>query len=116
MGKLCVYSEFSNGKIKSGTLELLSSAQTSGHDVSAILFGPGAKAAAAELAHYGAKDVYVCEAEELKEYHPESFTNTVSEILKTLAPQYVLASGSTSARDLFPRVAGRLGGGIVCDC
>lgn len=114
--KICVFSEFANGKVKSGTLELLTAAQTSGGEVCAVAFGPGAKAIANELAHYGANEVFVCEANELKEYNSELYTNTLSEVIKTASCKVILASGSTSARDLMPRVAARVGGGVIGDC
>lgn len=116
MAKVCVYSEFSNGKVKSGTLELLSAAVAGGQDVCAVAFGPGAKDIAGELAQYGAKDVFACDAEELKNYNSELYLETLSAALKTINPGIVLASGSMAARDLLPRVAARFNSGVIGDC
>lgn len=116
MSKIIVFAEFTNGKLKSGTLELLSAGKAAGAELSAMAFGPGAKALAKELGAFGAKKVFVCENDSLKNYNSELFTDIVSSIIKKSGASTVLASGSMSARDLFPRVAARLGAGVIGDC
>lgn len=114
MAKVVVYSEFTNGKVKKGTLELLTAAK--GSDCIALALGPGAKDIVGDLAKYGAKEVLVCEDEKLANYNPELFTAIVSDALKANSSEIVLASSSMLARDLFPRVAARLNTGVVSDC
>lgn len=116
MAKICVFTEFTNGKVKSGSLELLSAAKTAGAEVSAIALGSGAKAVTAELAHYGAKKVYICESDSLNNYNSELFANFVSNLIKKSGANTVLASGTMLARDLFPRVGARLNAGVATDC
>ncbi len=116
MSKITVFAEFTNGKIKSGTLELLTAAKAAGAEISAIAVGPGAKAIAKDLGTYGAKKVFVCENETLKDYNSEVFGNLVSGLIKKSGSTIVLASGTMLARDLFPRVATKLNAGMIGDC
>ena len=116
MGTVAVFSEFVNGKVKSATLELLTAAKGSGQTVVAFAFGPGAKAVTGELAQHGAQKVFVCESDTLKDYNSELYTEAVANLIKKAGAQAVLASGSALARDLFPRVAARIGAGVVGDC
>lgn len=116
MSHILVFAEFKNGKVKAGTLELLTAAQTSGRSIKALALGAGAKAVAAELAQHGAEDVYISEAAELGSYNPESYTQVVTEAIQQINPECVIASGTMLARDLFPRVAARLKCGIASDC
>ncbi len=77
------------------------------------LIGTGAKAVAAKAAHYGAKTTFVCE---LGHYNPETFSEVATTMIKESGADVVLASSSTLARDLFPRVAARLDSGLASDC
>lgn len=116
MGKVLVFTEFTGDNLKKGSLELLTAAKQSGNDVAALALGPGAKALANSIAQYGAKEVMVCDADGLKEYNPEAFTNIVAQAVKDSGAEVVLASSSMLARDLFPRVGARLNSGVMSDC
>lgn len=116
MAKVLVFAEFTNGKVKKGALELLSAVKDSGMDIEALALGQGAKDVSAELGHYGAKVVHVCESDELKNYNPQAFCDVVSQVIKSTSPNYVLASSSILGRDLFPRVAARCDTAAISDC
>ena len=46
MGKVLIFVEVANGKVRKGSLELLSAAQSAGQETYALALGPGAKEAA----------------------------------------------------------------------
>lgn len=115
MAQFLVFTEFSNGKIKGGSLELLSFAQKHG-DVFACAYGPQAKNIASELGNYGVKRFFANEDAVFESYNPQAFVDSLTQLIQELKPQFVLASGTLAARDLFPRVAARLGAGVVSDC
>ncbi len=116
MSKVLVFVEFHDNQIKKGSLEMLSAAKTSGRDVLAVALGAGSKALAPQLGTYGAKQVFCSEDSTLSSYNPEIFTALISELIQAQSAEVVLASASSLARDLFPRVAARVGGGIASDC
>jgi electron transfer flavoprotein alpha subunit len=116
MARILVFAEFVNGKVKPGSLELLSLAKKSGAEIHALVLGNGAKVVADELAHYGATQVHFSENNAVDKYNPEVFLSVVSGAIETVQPAIILASGSQLARDLFPRVGAKLGSGVVTDC
>ena len=116
MSKILVFAEFDHksGKVKKGTLELLSA--TSKFEVAAVVLGPGAKAVATELGHFGAKTIFVNEDSLLENYNPEAYTEVLSKVISDFSPNYVLASSSVLGRDLFPRIGARLSTAVISDC
>lgn len=116
MSKVFVFCEGNNQDLKKGSMELLNAAKNSGREVVAGLVGPGTKALAAKAAQYGAKTVFVCDSNDLGHYNPEGFSSVVETMVKESGADVVLASSTTMARDLFPRVAARLDSGVASDC
>lgn len=116
MAKIFVFAEHKNGALKRGSMELLQAAQKSGGDVLGFAFGTGADQAANEMAHYGAKEVHVIKDSSLDSYNPELFLAGLMDVLSKVQPQVLLASASTTAKDLFPRLAARMNTGVVSDC
>ena len=115
MTKILVFCETKEDKIKSGSLELLSTVQKSGAQVIAVLLGSRSTQAAPMAAFYGAHQTYICPQAELDHYNPECFAATLTPLLKELSPNVVLASSTVLARDLFPRLGARLDTGVVSD-
>lgn len=116
MSKVFVFAEHKNGSLKRGSMELLQAAQKSGNTVVAMAVGTGSDIAAAEMAHHGAQEVHVIKDAALDVYNPEIYSGAVSLVLEKVQPQVLLASASSAARDLFPRIAARLNTGIASDC
>ncbi|MCB0413161.1 MAG: electron transfer flavoprotein subunit alpha/FixB family protein [Bdellovibrionales bacterium] len=116
MSKVLVFCEISNSKIKKGSLELLSTAKNSNSEISALCVGPQAKNLAGELSKYGAQQVFICDSVDLEHYNPESYSQVLQKAINGSGAKIILGSASTLARDLFPRVATKLSGGIASDC
>jgi electron transfer flavoprotein alpha subunit len=116
MQNILVFTEFVDGKVKSGSLELISFARENSDSVTALALGPGSKGLAEELGKYGVKTLLANEDGAFQNYNPELFTEVVSKNIENQKPGLILASGSMLTRDLFPRVAAKLGGGIASDC
>jgi electron transfer flavoprotein alpha subunit len=111
-----VFLEHKNGQIKKASLELLSAAQKSGSSFDAAAFGAGAKSLAGVAGTYGAKALLFSEAQVFTNYNSEALTAAVAQIVEQTKPQIILATASASGKDLFPRVAAKLGGGVATDC
>ena len=116
MEKLLVFAEHSGSDFKRGTYELLTAAQTSGHEVSALVLGPGAEALSQKLGSWGVTGALICDDNSLKDYNPELYLSVTTSAISDLRPDYVLAPASMLGRDLFPRVAQKLSAAIASDC
>jgi electron transfer flavoprotein alpha subunit len=116
MSKVLVFCEFTNKGLKKGALELLTAAKQGQGDITAVAFGPGAKALASEMAKFGASEVIVCEDNQLSSYNSEIYAKAFCDLAKDMGAITVMATASMLARDLFPRVAGRLNASVASDC
>lgn len=115
MGKILVFAEYTNNTPKRSTIELLQAAAKSGTAV-AVAFGSKAGDVANALAQNGASEVHVMKDAALDSYNPELFTAAICAIIEKVQPSVLLASASSTGKDLFPRVAARLKTGIASDC
>ena len=116
MVKILVFCEQKGNQVKQGSLELLSVAKSSGAEVVAVLLGSGSSEVSSMVALYGASQTYLCTHGGLDKYNPELFTATLAPLFQEVKAQVVLASSTALARDLFPRLAARLGTGVISDC
>ena len=115
MSKILVFTETSGGKIKRSSQELLQFASKSGQDVVALILAESAGTIAAEAGHHGAGSVLISAGTDFTNYNPEVFAAAVCEAIKSSGATTVLASSSATGKDLFPRVAARIGAGVVSD-
>ncbi len=116
MPNTIVFCESLNGKVKKGSLEMLSAAKGANQSITAIALGPDAKSISDTIAHYGASKVVLCSDNSLKDYNSETYAQVICEILEKETFETLLASSSVMARDLFPRVAARLNAAVTSDC
>jgi electron transfer flavoprotein alpha subunit len=116
MGKILVYIESSNGKLKRSSQELLSFAKSTGSTVEAVALGTSAKALATEAGGFGATALHVYGDATLDKYNPEIFTALFAALIGESKPQLFLASSNALGRDLFARVSAKLGFGLLTDC
>lgn len=117
MSKVLVFCEFQNGQLKRSSQELLQFAKQSGGEVTAVVLGSQAAAGsgAATTGQHGASEVLVCKDVGLDTYNPELFLAALLSAQKTSGANLILASASSLAKDLFPRVAVKLDAGIISD-
>lgn len=116
MSKVFVFAEHKNGALKRGAMELLQAAAKSGNTVVGMVVGTGADKAAAEMGHHGAQEVHVIKDASLDGYNSELYSAAIAMVLEKVQPQILLASATSTGRDLFPRVAARMKTGIASDC
>lgn len=116
MGKILVFAEQTNGTLKRSSVELLQAAAKSGNTIAAVVFGSHAGDVTAAAGHNGATEVHIVKDASLDSYNPELFVANIANIVEKVQPTILLASASSTGRDLFPRVAARLNTGIASDC
>src|SRR4051794_30874417 len=116
MSKILVFCEQTDGQVKKSSLELIGAAVASGVETTACLLGPQSKKAAESLGAYAIKNVLFSENESLKNYNSELYTSVLADAVQSQNADIVLASGSSLARDVFPRVAARVDAAFTADC
>lgn len=119
MAKVLVFCEQANGKVKKGSLEVLSNAVSwNGAEVHALVLGGAGEtqAAATELKEWGAKVVHTAEHTDLAAYSPEGFSKVVADAAAALGVSVLLASLTARSKDFFPRVSVKLDSGMASDC
>jgi len=114
MAKVLIFLESANGKVKKSSLELLSAAQ--GQDVAGLLIGDGVSSVAQTLKNYPLKKVFVVNNPALKDFNSANYLAATAQVIQKFQPDIILASGSMTAKDLFPRVAAKFDAGFLGDC
>ncbi|MCJ7664003.1 MAG: electron transfer flavoprotein subunit alpha/FixB family protein [Desulfobacterales bacterium] len=118
-GEVWVFAEHHDGTIRKTSLELLGKGrELAGHlgvDLAALLLGSGVDGLAKGLAAYADK-VYQWDDPLVKQYNSDVYLQVIANQAEKERPQLILAGATSLARDLFPRVAGRLKTGIAVDC
>jgi electron transfer flavoprotein alpha subunit len=84
--------------------------------VTAALVGAEVSSLSQELAGWGADVVYLADHEGLAEFHPSRYLKALEDIAEEAQPHTVLFPGDAAGIELAPRLAYRLGAGLVTDC
>lgn len=109
MASILVFLESKDGKIRKASLEALSVARKLGGDVAAFAADKGV---AAEAGKFGAKRLFVAP---LGSYLTETYTAAMEQTAKQVQPGIILLGGTSTGRDLAPRLAARLDAGVASD-
>ncbi len=119
MGNILVVGEHQDGKVKKVTQELVTKAAelaaSLGGEVDAVLVGHGIQNPG-ELGAYGAKKVFVVDTPKLEKYNTEGVTKVLEALIGEAKPSVILGTASPLGKDLFPRLAARIGAGLATDC
>lgn len=120
MANILAFAESRNGELRKVALEAVTAARrladSTGGEVHALLIGASGIASKAEqLGKYGADVVFVAESDAFARYNPEAASQTAADRLKSGGYRAAIFTTSAEGRDLAPRVAGKLGAGIVTD-
>jgi electron transfer flavoprotein alpha subunit len=120
MPVILTFAEARDGKLRRPSLEAVSEARRlasalSG-SVTSVLIGSGVKGQADELARYGADAVVAFDDPGLAAYATESYARALAQAISEAKPAAVLIPFTALGKDLAPRVAARVGTGLVSDC
>ena len=115
-----VFIEQRGGKILPAALQAITAgkqlAAKTGGKVVAGLIGQNLGAVSDQLDATDVAATYISDAEPLNNYHAIKYARTLSEMIKKSDPHIVLLAASFMGRDLAPRVAVRVNGGLATDC
>lgn len=118
---ILVVGEIAGGKLAPVTLELLhigrKLAAELGEELGVVFAGSNLDdATVRETFAYGGDQVYVIDNPLLGNYQPDIYVNAMQQVCRDLKPGIVLLGQTSLGRDLAPRLAFRLGVGLVTDC
>ncbi|MEW9673706.1 electron transfer flavoprotein subunit alpha/FixB family protein [Ammoniphilus sp. 3BR4] len=115
--KVLVLAEIRDGNLRNVSFEALSAAQkvAEGGEIIAAVFGSCDSRYVSELAQYGPNKIYLVENEKLNQYTTDAFSQALTQLWGEVNPDVVLLGHTAIGKDLAPRVAARLGLGLVSD-
>lgn len=120
MSNVLVIAEVKDDKVKKGSYEAASAGRQlcdqMNQELTVALTGQGVEALAGGFGRYGADHVIILEDPKLAQYSTESYTSALAAVVQEKKPSVVLMSNSILAKDLAPRLAARLGTGLMADC
>jgi electron transfer flavoprotein alpha subunit len=114
MAEVLVLAEHDGGEVKKVTLELLTAARRLGSP-SVVWTGPGAGAAQARLAEYGAEKVYVADSSDFSGYVVAPTAELLASLVGSVSPAAVLVAGTTEGKEIAGRLAVKTGSGVLTD-
>jgi len=116
---ILVVGEVADGALVPIAGEMLGAARrlagTSGHSVACALIGSGVEAKAQECVALGADQVFVADDGALAAYNSDAYLQAMLKVLGQASPAIVLFGQTNLGRDLAPRLAFRLGTGVIMD-
>lgn len=118
MSGIWVVAEERDGSLKKVTSELLAQgrkiAASWNEELNVVLPGSGISKLAGELKDLGADNIYLADAAMLAVYQTEAYADVLGKLLAEA--KVVLLGHTAQGKDLAPRLAERLGAGLVSDC
>ncbi|MGG0177204.1 electron transfer flavoprotein subunit alpha/FixB family protein [Gottfriedia acidiceleris] len=117
MRKVLVMAEAKNGNLRNVSLETLTAAKrlAENGEVIVLTIGSNLSNYFDLLQQYGANRIYSITNKELDLYMTDSYVQAVCEVIKIVQPDAILIPHTSIGKDLSPRVAARLGIGLISD-
>jgi electron transfer flavoprotein alpha subunit len=113
MGDVLIFAEHQGGHFPKTTLVAvhagLDLAKKRGGNAIAVVAGDAPESAAGEIAKYGVAKVIALAHPALKNYLADSHAQALAALAKKENAEFVLATATAMGKDLFPRLAARLG-------
>lgn len=100
--------------IRKTTLEMLTIARRLGTPV-AVYCGVLGDVAKQKLSDYGAARIYTSDAAEFEQYLVVPKADLLTQLVRDIAPAYVLVAGDGESREIAARVAARVDAGVITD-
>ncbi|MGG1674370.1 electron transfer flavoprotein subunit alpha/FixB family protein [Neobacillus sp. NRS-1170] len=117
MRKILVMTEAKEGNLRGVTLEMLSAAKriSEGGEIVAVTFGSNATNYNEILGQYGTDKIFAVTNKELDVYTTDAYSQALCKVIKEVQPEAILMPHTAIGRDLAPRIAARLGIGLISD-
>ncbi|MFE8703781.1 electron transfer flavoprotein subunit alpha/FixB family protein [Cytobacillus sp. FJAT-54145] len=115
--KVLVLGEARDGSLRNVSFEAVAAAKTvaEGGEVVGVLIGESVSALGQELIQYGADRVVVVEDAKLGQYTSDGYSQALLAVIDSESPEGLILGHTALGKDLSPRIAGKLGSGLVSD-
>lgn len=118
---ILIFAEQRNGVFGKTTYEAIAAAQqlgaSLGQDVTAVVLGAaGGDSIAGEIAQCKLDKVLYAESDKLTEYTPDGYADAMTQVVKTVEPQFVIMPHTYLVRDFAPKLAARFQKDVISDC
>ena len=115
-----VIGELTEGKINPVTIELMGKAQEllislTDKKLNVIILGYGVNDSVEKLLHYGADKILYVEHSLLENFNTDYYVKAITDLIKDRKPAIVMLGVTYTAKDIGPRIAARLGTGLLSD-
>ena len=116
MRRTLVVVEVKDELIRNVSFEALSAAQKiDSAEITAIVLGSSEPQFVSSLAEYGADKVYVISDDRLKQYTPDGYLQALAQLVDGVKPDVILMGHTAIGKDVSPRLATKLGIGLISD-
>lgn len=115
--KMLVLGEARDGELRNVSFETIAAAKkmSGGGEVVAVLIGDQVASLGEEMIHYGADRVVAVEHADLKHYTPDGFGQAFMAVYEDESPDGVVFGHTAMGKDLSPKIASKLGTGLISD-
>lgn len=115
--KVLVLAETRDGGLRNVSLESLSAAKrvAGNGEIIAVGLESSISQHVSTLAQFGADKIYVISNDQLNQYTSDAYTQAFTQVFNEVNPDYVFMGHTAIGKDLAPRVAARLGLGLISD-
>ncbi|WP_408007134.1 electron transfer flavoprotein subunit alpha/FixB family protein [Pseudalkalibacillus sp. A8] len=115
--KVLVLGEVRDGELRNVSYEAIAAAKeiSEGGEIVGVLCGESVSGLASNLIHYGADRVLVVEDENLKTYTTDGYSQALMQVIDQENPEGIVFGHTAMGKDLSPRIAAKLGSGLVSD-
>jgi electron transfer flavoprotein alpha subunit len=112
-----VLAEVKDGNLRQVTYEAIHAAKiiSQGGEVTAAFLGTDGDKYAKNLAEYGADRVVVVKNEALNQYTTDAYRQALLQVIGQTSPDAIIMGHTSIGKDLSPRIAAKLGLGLVSD-
>ncbi|MFC4025277.1 electron transfer flavoprotein subunit alpha/FixB family protein [Oceanobacillus longus] len=118
MSKILTFAELKAGVVRNVSFETIAAAKQidENAEIVAVVFGnDGTENAANKMIQYGSDRAITVTDEKLKNYTPDAFTQAAIAVIEKENPTGIVLGHTSVGRNLAPRIASKLGSGLVSD-
>lgn len=109
-----------DGKIHPVTLELIGEGKKLASKIDKrvvlVIVGFEIDKEVEQLLNYEVDEIYYIEDVSLKEFSTDGYSKAISDLILDKKPEIVLVGATSFGRDIGPRIAAKIGTGLVADC
>jgi electron transfer flavoprotein alpha subunit len=110
-----IVAETKDGALRGASRELVTAGLAAGGSVTALVPGTSIQPAAEEISKAGVTKTLTVDDARLADFTTDAYAAAVEAAIKQIEPAIVLFAGTTSGRDLAPRVAARFGAPLAAN-